>query len=87
MTVGRVLNHVQIQRQTAFYLNHVSAVSSTPKYDCSRTKRISWSMVSKASDRSSNTTMEILPSSILASRSLVTRVRAVSVLCPVRYAD
>ena len=38
-------------------------------------------MVSKAADGSSNTTMEILPSSILVSRSLVTRVRAVSVLC------
>ena len=63
--------------------NNASAVPSTPKHDCSRAKRISWSMVSKHADGSSNTTMEILPSSILVSRSLVTRVRAVCVLCPV----
>ena len=68
-------------------LNHASAVLSTPRCDCSHAKRISWSMVSKAADRSSNTTMEILPPSILASRSLMTRGRAVSELCPVRYAD
>ena len=68
-------------------LNHASAVPSTPKYDCSRAKRIPWSMVWKAADRSSNTTREIFPSNILARSSLVTRVRAVSVLCPVRYAD
>ena len=65
-------------------LNHASAVPSTSKYDCSRAKRISWSVVSKAADRSSNVTTEIFPSFIWASRSLVTRVRAVPVLCPVR---
>ena len=68
-------------------LNHTSAVPSTPKYDCSRAKRISWSVVSKAAARSSSITREIFPSSISASRSLVTWVRAVSVLCPDRYAD
>ena len=66
----------------SYNLNHASTVLLTPKYDCSHAKRISWSVVLKAADRSNNTTMEIL-----ASRSLVTWVRAVSILCPVLYAE
>ena len=42
-------------------LNHASTVPLTPKYDCSWAERISWSMVSKAADRSSNVTTEIFP--------------------------
>ena len=47
---------------------------------------MSWSTVSKAAERSSNTSITHILSSIASKMSLWIPVRAVSVLCPVRQA-
>ena len=64
--------------------NYCSAVERLPKTVSRRERRIWWSIVSKAAQRSSKCRTEILSSSIAVSRSLKTRRRAVSVLCVVR---
>ena len=58
-----------------------------PKEYWSLVRRIEWSMVSKAAERSSKARMETLSSSKPRRRSLITLKSAVSVLRPDLYAD
>ena len=61
--------------------NHWTVVERMPKTVLRRERRIWWSIVLKAAERSSNSRTELLSSSIAVSRSLKTCRRVVSVLC------
>ena len=61
-------------------LNHERGVPEIPKTCSRRDRRILWSMVSKAADRSRSVRIEILPLSRDKRRSFMTLFKAVSVL-------
>ena len=60
-------------------LNHWKTVPEMPKCPCSRSKRVAWSMVSKAADRSNSVRAVTLPLSMLHIMSLWILRRAASV--------
>ena len=64
--------------------NHWRAVERMPKAVLRRERRIWWSIVLNAAERSSKSKTKILASSIAFKKSFTTRRSAVSVLCPVR---
>ena len=59
-------------------LNHWKTVPEMPKCTCSRSKRVEWSMVSKAADRSNSVRAVTLPLSMLHIMSLWILKRVVS---------
>ena len=61
-------------------LNQERAVSEMPKVCWSLVRRIVWSMVSKAAERSRSVRRETLPESVARRRSLRMWSKAVSVL-------
>ena len=67
--------------------NHMSAIPHTSKVVSSLRKRIEWSSVSNAADRSSSVSTDTCPPSAWSNRALVTSKTAVSVLWYFRYAD
>ena len=67
--------------------NHSKTLLDMPNMSCKRVRRMLWSNVSNAADRSSKVRMETRPSSALPRRRFVTSRRAVSVLWCARYAD
>ena len=60
--------------------NHSKTLLDMPNMSCKRVRRMLWSNVSNAADRSSKVRMETWPSSALPRRQFVTSRRAVSVL-------
>ena len=62
-----------------YEVNRLKAVPDIPYHVDKRVMRMSWSMVSKAADRSSRVSAVTLPLSILRFMSLCTFRRAVSV--------
>ena len=73
-------------RFVKYDINHYRAVPSTPSWLQSLFSKVPWLMVSKATDESSKTKSTQFLSSIARKISLLTRVRAVSVLWSGLYA-
>ena len=67
--------------------NHWSAVDWMPKTEFRRERRIWWSRVSKAAERSNKRRTKMLSLSGAERISFTIRNKTVSVLCPVRQAD
>ena len=67
--------------------NHWSAVDWMPKTEFTRERRIWWSVVLKAAERSNTRRREMLSLSRTSRISFTIRNKTVSVLCPARQAD
>ena len=79
-----LLNEVDWYLSEKYEWNHWSAVDWMPKTEFRRERRIWWSIVSKAAERSNKRRTEMLSLSRAERISFTIRNKTVSVLCPAR---